>query len=162
MHENSTKYALCSKKRLETHFLEREVLMSKINVRRYTTATFLFPGALFPNKVSYEVPVKDPLVIAKAAPQGAFCFFLKDWIEKRVVVDGETFEKTERDGSTSGRYYLGGTVYTLTQFKEKFGDDPDKRILVSNAEGNGWRQLIQCNAGNWQPFRDVDELLAVA
>jgi hypothetical protein len=136
--------------------------MSDVKVRRYTLVTFLSPGSLFPNETIREVATKDPQEIAKTAPNGAFCFVLQDWIEKTTSVNGEDFQKTERDGNGSARFYLGGTVYTLAQLKAKFGGDPDKRILLSNAEGNGWERTIQCRTGNWQPLNEGDQVLEAA
>jgi hypothetical protein len=136
--------------------------MTEVKTRKYVTATFLFPGSLFPEESEREVDTKDPKAVAKLAPKGAFCFVLQGWVTKTTTVNGEDFEKTERDGKGTGRFYLGGTVYTLAQLKAKFGSDPDKRILISNIEGNDWGKAIQCRTGNWQPFTDQDVLLDIA
>ena len=136
--------------------------MSEVKTRRYTTATFLSPGWFFPEETEREVDTTDLQAIAKLAPKGAFCFILQGWVEKTTTVNREDFKKTERDADGTGRFYLGGTVYTLTQLKAKFGNDPDKRILLSNAEGNGYGKMIQCRTGNWQPFEKNDQLLDAA
>jgi hypothetical protein len=139
-----------------------EVLMTEVNSRSYTLATFYEPGSLFAEEWSQEVSTRDPYEIAKLAPKRAFCFVLRDYVDKKTVVDGDTFEKTEPLGESTGRYYLGGSVYTIDEMKAKFGSDRDRRILISNMENNNWLKVIQCPSGNWQPFTEKDELLEAA
>ena len=38
----------------------------------------------------------------------------------------------------SGMYFLGGTIYTLKQIKDR--NNPDDRILISNMENNGYNK----------------------
>ena len=59
----------------------------------------------------------------------------------------------------SPRYFLGGTVKTLTEIKAE--RNPENRILISNMEGNGWDRVI-VNDNSWrvtQPLDDDDVVL---
>jgi len=47
----------------------------------------------------------------------------------------------------SGRYYLGGTVFTLEEIKAR--NDPNDRILISNMEGNGYERVVE-NCNSWK------------
>jgi len=127
-----------------------------VKTRKFTTVTFYFPGSFFAEESSRETDTTDPQEIAKTAPEGSFCFSLRNYIEKTTTVDGEEFKKIEADGEGGGRYYLGGTVYTLAEIKEKFSS---KSSLISNLESNGWPSAILCRTGNWQPFTKKDRLL---
>jgi hypothetical protein len=61
----------------------------------------------------------------------------------------------------SKMYYLGGTVLTLKQIKER--NSPKDRILISNMENNGWNKVIE-NNNSWkvtQPFVMGDVVLNI-
>lgn len=136
--------------------------MPEVEIRKHVTATFLSRGSFMPEvSKELEVTTEDPTIVAKCAPEGAFCFFLQYWITSTTTVGGEYFEKTEPGGERSGRFYLGGTIYTLAQLRAAFGDDPNMRILIANVEDNDWSKVIQCRAGNWQSFREGDVLLDI-
>jgi len=135
--------------------------MSKITLRKYTTVTFLFQGILVSETSSKETKTTDPKVVAKKAPKGAFCFYFENWVEKKSIVEGEKFEKTEQVGKASSTYYIGGKVYTKAEIKAKFGKNDRYSTLLNNIEGNGYKHVIQCSTGNWQPFTKSDVLVKV-
>lgn len=54
---------------------------------------------------------------------------------------------------TSPMYYLGGTVCTLQQLKDK--NDPNDRILISNMQCNGWDRVIE-NSNSWRVTRPLE------
>ncbi len=136
--------------------------MSKVDSRKFTVVTFYRPGSFFSEESTQEVTTHDPKEIAKLAPEHSFCFTIRDYVAKTTIVDGEEFEKTEAEGESTGRFYIGGSVYTVDEMRAQFGEDSDKRILISNMESNGWPAVIQCKTGNWQPFGEKDELLEAA
>ena len=55
-------------------------------------------------------------------------------------------------------YYLGGTIYSLEEVKEKF---PKEKILISNMEINNWDHVIENKNSYtaWLPFEEGDILL---
>lgn len=136
--------------------------MSEVKTREYTLATFYSPGSFFSEETTQVVTTRDPDEIAKLAPKHAFCFTVRDYVEKTTTVDGEDFTKTEEVGENVGRYYLGGKLYTVAELKAEFGQDRSKSTLISNIEGNGWPKAIHCRTGNWQPFTGNDKFLDVA
>ncbi len=59
----------------------------------------------------------------------------------------------------SPTYYLGGTILTLAEIKDR--NDPDDKILISNMEGNGYPRVI-VNTNSWRftaPLNDDDVVL---
>ncbi len=136
--------------------------MTNVKSSHYTLVTFYEPGSFMSEETLRVVTTRDPNEIAKMAPERAFCFTIEDFIEKTTTVDGEDFKKTESVGGPSGRFYLGGDLYTVDELKAKFGSDRSKEILISNIEVNGWPKAIQCRTGNWQPFTDTDTFLDIA
>jgi|SRR5579872_800893 len=60
---------------------------------------------------------------------------------------------------TSPMYYLGGTVETLEEVKNRATGD--ERILVANMEGNGYEKIItSTNSWRWtQPLQPTDVVL---
>jgi hypothetical protein len=121
----------------------------------------MFPGILFSESSTKETKITDPKAVAKKAPKGAFCFYFENWVEKKSVVDGEKFEKTEQVGKSSAKHYIGGEVYTLAELQEKFRGDERHSTLLSNIKGNGYKRAIHCSTGNWQPFEEGDVLVKV-
>ena len=136
--------------------------MTNVKSRQYTLATFYEPGSFMSEETSRVVKTRDPNEIAKMAPERAFCFTIEDFVEKTTTVDGENFKKTESVGGPSGRFYLGGNLYTVDELKAKFEGDRNKQTLISNIEGNGYPKAIHCRTGNWQPFTDQDVFLDIA
>lgn len=66
-----------------------------------------------------------------------------------------------REASSSGIYYLGGTVLTLEEVKER--GDPKDRILIGNMESNGYQRVVtNDNSWTWtMPLHDDDTVLDV-
>ncbi len=80
---------------------------------------------------------------------------------------GFQFSTRSRDGSEldshetarSGMYFLGGTILTLDEVRNR--KDPADRILIANMEANRWDRVIETNK-SWKitlPFRNEDTLL---
>jgi hypothetical protein len=62
-----------------------------------------------------------------------------------------------RAKNKSGRYYIGGTLYTVEQLEHRMAaTGEDFKILASNMRGNRWGRVIECRTGNWQPFEADD------
>lgn len=120
-------------------------------------ARYLIPGSLFPEETTKDLARRDPALARREAPEYAFAFTLYDVEE--VPDLGPDFRVTAKPKNETGRYYLGGTVYTVAELEDAFGSDPDKSILISNIKGNGYKAAIHCSTGNWQPFEDGDTLL---
>lgn len=63
-------------------------------------------------------------------------------------------ELDSRVVDTSPMYYLGGTIMTLAEVKER--SDPKDRILICNMENNGWDKII-VNNNSWRMVRPLLE-----
>jgi hypothetical protein len=48
-------------------------------------------------------------------------------------------------------YYKGGTIYRVATLRRTF---PNERVLIRSMEINGYKCVIRCCTGNWQPFRE--------
>lgn len=117
-------------------------------------AEYLFPGFLFAEETTRELTKRSVAEGFNNAPEGAYCFTLYDTEEAPDL--GSDFNVTAKRKNVSGRFYLGGRVYTLEQVKA-MGEE--YRILAANMRGNGWERAIRCITGNWQPFTDDDLLI---
>jgi hypothetical protein len=129
-------------------------------VRTEKRVTYYLPGAVSSEDITRVIEDGPNLVerAAAAAPGEAFCFTLQTVLTADPIDDGQggTLTVVPRVVDRSGRYYLGGTVYTPDELELIPGD---YRILIANARGNGWRGAIQTPLGNWQPFEDGDTRL---
>jgi len=93
----------------------------------------------------------------RSIPKYAYCYRFFDQAVGEAELDGEKIEVTGEQRNVSGRYFLGGTVYD----RERIPKTRDNRILISNAENNGWNKVIRCRTGNWQPFLEDDQVVSV-
>ncbi len=118
-------------------------------------AEYLLPGAFMPEQATRQLERRDPNEAAAAAPHGAYCFKLYD-LPTTTAEAPEGFDlRPKRANESKGRYYIGGTVYTLAKVKKM----PDMHIMAVNMECNRWPRAIKCRTGNWQPFLAADELV---
>lgn len=120
-------------------------------------AEFLLPGILFPESTTRVLVRRDPYEALAVAPEGSYCFTLFDTADEVDAPPGYSITPTRQN--VSGRYYIGGTVYTLAEVEALKGDQG--RALVSNLRqfGDGRGRGILCRTGNWQPFTNDDVLL---
>jgi len=113
---------------------------------------WMYPGIISTDTSSEKIDHRDPQRVDKMKERVfAFRFF------DRTVVDGE--ELLGKDKNPSGIYYLGGSVMTLAEVKDKYGDDPDKRILISNMENNGYDRIVMTKFGQSMPLNDQDRVI---
>lgn len=73
----------------------------------------------------------------------------------------EDNELDSKVSKTSNMYYLNGTVETLEEIKAQ--NNPDRNILISNMECNGWDRVVTTyNPWKWtQPLNSDDIVLTV-
>jgi hypothetical protein len=122
----------------------------KTTVKHY--AKFLYPGSLFPEEQSVEIPSLDANL---DLPQGAFAYSLYSVETKETEVDGETFVK-DKIIKKDGVCYIDAVIYTA----DTLPDTSDLQILRSNMQANGYAAVVHCNRGNWQPFDEsVDKIV---
>lgn len=112
---------------------------------------FRYLGSFFSKESSNEVADRDPLKVG--VPEGAFAFTFYDLVVGVAIENGKAIPVSSAALDESNHYYYGGKIYTVTELKKEL---PNKRILVSNIECNGYRRAIKCRTGNWQPFGDGD------
>ena len=108
-----------------------------------SSVTFYSPGSLYPEETPRYIEkwdVDEAVEMSKtmrdhhdATPYG-FQFSTRGRTEDEM--DSHTL-------ATSSFYYLGGTVETLDQIKER--NDPDDSILIKNMVTNQWDRIIRCN-----------------
>lgn len=115
---------------------------------------YLLPGFMWPEETIRELPERSVKAAVKKAPERAFCFTLYD-IEEAPYF-GPDYKIVPVPKNKSGRYYLGGEIFTIDQVRVLYGDDS---ILLSNMQNNDWDRIIRCNTGNWQPFTESDTLI---
>lgn len=115
---------------------------------------FLYLGALMAESSCEEVSRRDPATVE--VPENAYAFRFFDRMETGVEADGEERMMTSERFNYSPAYYPGGTVYTLASLEREF---PDEEILLSNTRCNKWLGAIRTRIGNWQPWKEGDEVL---
>lgn len=114
-------------------------------------AKYLMPGALFPEDTVVTLSERSADEAARKAPTNAYCFTLYDTAEP--VDLGPEYQVAPKAQNESGRYYLGGIVFSADDIRRLDGDHD---VLLANMRANHWRLVIRCRPGNWQPF-NVDE-----
>jgi hypothetical protein len=121
--------------------------------------TFYSPGTMFAEmterpidawNVDAAVEMAETITERHGARPYGFRFTTRerqeDWLTTKVV-------------SNSVFYFMSGKVETIEQVRER--NDPKDRILLSNAENNGYRRVIHITRGwSWtQPLDDGDVVL---
>ena len=119
--------------------------------------TYYFPGSLFSEESTRTIDHRDPARAADDAPDGAFCFTLHDVEETPDL--GPDFTVIPKPKNKTGRYYIGGEVFTVEQVEALDGDHD---ILAANMRCNGYEQVVRCRTGNWQPLEADDVVLEIA
>ena len=71
------------------------------------------------------------------------------------------FDFDSHEAERSNMYYLGGSVETYQEIKDR--NDPKDEILLSNMKNNGYNRVItNTNSWRWtQPLKDDDVILDV-
>ena len=104
-----------------------------------------------PEESVRKVRVRD---IMMSVPDSvyAYYFFEREEVDTK---DGEKLKGEEKN--PSGKYYPGGTVYTLEEIEAR--NNPDDRNLISLMKAEKCK-VIQTRLGNWQPFYNEDRLVS--
>lgn len=123
--------------------------------------TFMSPGTFVAETTTKEIESWDvELAISmaenikeryNAVPYG-FYFTTRERLE-------EDFDS--KQVAESNMYYLGGTVYTLKQIKDR--NNPNDSTLIRNMEINKYKKVVE-NNNSWkwtQPLRDGDVVLKI-
>lgn len=121
--------------------------------------TFLSPGTFVHEESTMDIETWDTTKAVEFARgikerHGATPFAFVFTTRTR---NEEDFDSKET--ARSGRYYLGGTIETIEDVRQR--NDPKERILLSNMEGNGWNRII-VNTNSWkvtQPLEGDDVVL---
>lgn len=115
-----------------------------------TYVKFFYPGSFFAEESTEKVPNRN---IPKNIPKNAFAF---NFFDREEIVSGNETLKGEPKNH-SKRYYINAKVFTLAELKEKYASNTS---LIRNIESAGSKAVL-CNAGNWQPFDEGDQLVTV-
>lgn len=130
---------------------------------REKRVTYYLPGSFFSEDTTRSIDDGPDIVqrAAAGAPSGTFCFTLSTVLVAPPVPDGEggVLRVVPKTVETTGRYYLGGRLFTADDVRAL--DDGDTyRTLLANMSGNGWARVVLTPVGTWQPFGDGDVLLS--
>lgn len=109
---------------------------------------FLYPGILVSESSDRKIKSRKEEI---KLPKGAFAyqFFDREETEK----GGETL--MGKDKKHSGFYYKGREM-TLAQVKKEM---PDKDILISNMECNGYERIVMTKFGQAMPLNKEDVVI---
>jgi len=120
---------------------------------------FLSPGTFVAESTTKEIESWNPELAKEMASEiqerhGAtpYGFYFITRERRDDELDSKVVAK-------SGKFFLGGTVYTLEDIKAK--NDPNDHILIINMECSGYsRVVINTNSWKWtQPLGDNDVVL---
>lgn len=121
---------------------------------RKTHVVFFYPD-LFVSETSTRV-VKSREVSKVKVPKGAYAFKFFDTYSLIARVDGKKVLLTSERLNPSPIHYYGGKLYTPTEVKREF---PNEYLFHDNIKDHGWRRMIRCRFGNWEPFLKKDVLV---
>jgi hypothetical protein len=110
---------------------------------------YLIPGAFFSEREDKAIAKPDPEVALKKAPREAFAF--RFWKRNERKIARETLHGQPM--YSDKMYFIDGQVMTLKDVEKKM---PTAESLIANMKMNGWKKVIQCRTGNFQPFEKGD------
>jgi len=132
--------------------------MSRIVIKQHYV-TFFSPGTFMAETTTKRISrwnIKEAVEmshhITERYNSHPYCF--------KFSTRGRTEDEIDsRELKTSKRFYLGGTVLSLKEIKNR-GLEKD-RILMSNMEDNGWDKIVEsCTPWKWcQPLYKGDVVL---
>lgn len=108
----------------------------------------LYPGFIVSETSEEQVSSRDPYSFKMPKHAFGFRFFDKEILEG---VMGKTYGEPH---NFSGWYYKG-TVRSIEQVKDQESDS----ILYSNMSGNGYKRIVDTEAGQCIPLGDDDVVL---
>jgi hypothetical protein len=121
--------------------------------------TFYSPGTFVSEQTqqpieAWDIEAAKALALTVSERYGATPYAFRFSTRSRGADDLDS-----KTSATSGLYYLGGTVLTLSEVEAR-GDERD-RILISNMRGNGYDRVIE-NHNSWKfagPLNEGDTVL---
>lgn len=132
---------------------------------RYS-ATYLYPGTLFPEEITHSLP-EPTLAAALAVAPDEDGYFRKDgWyavrihkvVMKRYVADDGTDLWNNESTEQVGSWIVGERIHY-----SEIPDTADNRILISNIRGNSKDGYgVHTRVGNWQIASDYDAVISPA
>lgn len=111
---------------------------------------FMYPGILFSETSETPVKRRDSALVKKPNMSYGFRFFDREETKK----NGEIL--IGRNKNYSSVYFFGGEVYTLARVKAEL---PNKDILISNMESNGYKRVVKTRFGQFLPLEKRDRVL---
>lgn len=125
------------------------------NENLQTFCEILYPGSFLPETDEVIVKLRDPEKIADKYKR-CFQFQFYDQMVKEVKVDGQVSIVRGPKRNESPKYFPGGVIMGVSDIKTLPGD---YKILISNMESNGWKKVVRCRTGNFQPFEKNCEII---
>lgn len=113
---------------------------------------YLYPGIIVSETSVEEVAERD----VKKVEVSDSCFGFRFFDRTVSVVDGETLTGDRKN--VSGWFYQGERM-TLNEVKERFGNDRNYSILISNMENNGYDAVVKTRFGQFMPLNKEDTVI---
>jgi len=109
---------------------------------------WFFPGVFVSETLINSVPTRTrPAKI----PKDAYAYRFFDRLETKI--DGETL--IGKPKNFSGKVYLDSEIFTLENVKSMTGDH---KILISNMENSGMKNVVRTKFGQFFPYNDNDSV----
>ena len=122
-----------------------------------TFVEILYPGVIFSETETKEIPARDLPKVVGWLPKGAYAFRFFDQVVGTVQIDGDTQEIRGKRKNISGSYYPGLTRVLNAEQVAALGGNHS--ILLSNMHSNHYEKVIQTRCGNFVPFNENDEVI---
>jgi hypothetical protein len=123
--------------------------------------TFLSPGTLFAETTTKPIEDWNIFLAVEMSKSVAERYDAKPYAFFFTTREREDNDLDSKVTKTSHKYYLGGFVYSLEEFK-KF-NNPDDAILIRNLERSGYKSVI-VNTNSWKatlPLNPEDVVLSI-
>ena len=112
---------------------------------------YLCVGSFFSESVIKKIDSKDINLARASMPNGGFGF--RFFEKEEQMIDGE--QLTGKPKNYSKWFYIGEKL-SLNDVKYKY---PDKTILISNMEMNGWSHVVKTKFGQFMQMETGDVVL---
>lgn len=119
---------------------------------KVTYVEYMLVGSFFSESSISKVDSRDINLAKSNMPKNSFGFRFYD--REEIFNNGKTLKGDTEN--YSAWYYLGEKL-SLSEVKSKYSD---KRILISNMEGNDWKHVVMNKFGQFIPLDKKDVVIS--
>ena len=135
------------------------------DTRRRHSATYLYPGAFFPEETTRQIKRPTLASAIAAQPDDRDGYFRKSgWYAVRIATTTERRFVAENGDETWVREGKPEVLSVIVGERIHYTEIPDtdaNAILISNIRGNSKDGFgVKTRAGNWQIASDYDEVIS--